>query len=71
MLAFLNASGWREGKWRSLKGEGKGYDVIGISETGWHDNVGWSEGGWVVKGRGRQIGKERWRGIDHNEGKGK
>ena len=56
LLAFLNTNGWSEGKWRTLIEEGKNYDVIGVGETGWHDKIEWSEGGWVAIGRGRQSG---------------
>lgn len=63
MLAFLNTNGWSEGKWRALIEEGKEYDLIGIGETGWHDSVEWSEGGWVVIGRGRQIGQKKGGGV--------
>ena len=38
-------------------------DVIGIGETGWHSSVGWSEGGWVVIGKGRQIGEKKGGGV--------
>jgi len=63
LLAFLNTNGWSEGKWRSLIEEGKDYDVIGIGETGWHDSIEWSEGGWEVIGRGRQIGEKKGGGV--------
>ena len=59
LLAFLNTNGWSEGKWRTLIEEGKGYDVIGVGETGWHDDVEWREGDWVVIGRGRQVGEKK------------
>ena len=59
VCAFLNTSGWSEGKWRRLNDEGKDYSVIGITETGWHDSKEWSEGGWHCMGKGRKVGEKK------------
>ena len=63
LLAFLNTNGRSEGKWRTLIEEGKGYDVLGVGETGWHGCVEWQEGEWIVIGRGRQAGEKKGGGV--------
>lgn len=34
-----------------------------MGETGWHDSIEWSEGGWLVLGRGRQAGEKKRGGV--------
>ena len=63
LLVLLNTNGWSEGTWRTLIEEEREYDVIGVGETGWHDNVEWNEGAWIVIGRGRQAGEKKGGGV--------
>ena len=59
LCVFLNTRGWNEGKWRTLIDEGKDYGVIGITETGWHNSIERSEGGWHCIGKGRKVGEKK------------
>lgn len=61
--AFLNTRGWKEEKWRTLVEEGKNYSVIGVTETGWHNRIEWSEGGWHCIDKGRKIGEKKGGGV--------
>ena len=37
--------------------------MLGVAETGWHDNIELKEGGWKVIGKGGKVGEKKGGGV--------